>query len=187
MNERLFLQPPEIVEVEGPVIFLAGPIQGAPDWQSQAVEYIWKQDPEIAIASPRKDYLPGTFVYEKQVDWETHNLRRAASQGVIAFWLATEAQRKMKLIERLKAIASLSLGRSLPLPRAYAQTSRFELGEWKMHHEYEGVKLTVGIEEGFGNGRYIRRRFSQDCPNVKIADSLPEMCQNAVELVTLTD
>jgi hypothetical protein len=30
---ELYIQPPEIIEVEGPVIFLAGPIQGAPLWQ----------------------------------------------------------------------------------------------------------------------------------------------------------
>ena len=51
-----------------------------------------------------------------------------------------------------------------------------------MRHEYEGAKLTIGIEEGFGNARYIRRRFSQDVPDVKIADSLEEMCRNAVDL-----
>jgi hypothetical protein len=56
-----------------------------------------------------------------------------------------------------------------------------------MRHEYEAIKLTVGIEEGFGNARYIRRRFSQDCPDVKIADNLNEMCKNAVGLVRRTN
>lgn len=167
MAERLLLQPPEIVETNGPVAFLAGPIQGAPDWQSEATARIHELDPSIVVASPRKDYPEGTFVYEKQVDWETHFLRVAGKLGVIAFWLARQ---------------------TIETPgRAYAQTSRFELAEWKMRHEYEGVKLTIGIEEGFGNARYIRRRFSQDCPDVKIANSLPEMCQNAVDLVHQTD
>jgi hypothetical protein len=52
-----------------------------------------------------------------------------------------------------------------------------------MKHEYEDAKLTVGIEEGFGNARYIRRRFGQDSPDVKIADSLEAMCENAVDLL----
>lgn len=52
-----------------------------------------------------------------------------------------------------------------------------------MHHEYDGSKITLGIEKGFGNARYIRRRFGQDCPDVKIADTLEEMCQNAIELI----
>jgi len=101
------------------------------------------------------------------VDWETHFLRTAGKLGVIAFWLAAQ---------------------TVDTPgRAYAQTSRFELAEWKMRHEYEGAKLTVGIEEGFGNARYIKRRFSQDCPDIRIADDLDTMCQNAVELTRQTD
>lgn len=162
MPERIVLQPPEIVDIGGPVIFLAGPIQGAPDWQSEAATIIHDIDATITVASPRKDYEDGTFVYERQVDWETHFLRIAGRHGVVAFWLAAQ---------------------TVDTPgRAYAQTTRFELAEWKMHHQYEGAKITIGIEKGFGNERYIRRRFGQDCPEVKIADSLPEMCRNAVDL-----
>lgn len=163
MAERLLIQPPEIAETDGPLIFLAGPIQGARDWQTEAAATIHDIDPAIVVASPRRDYPEGTFVYEKQVDWETHFLRKAGQIGVVGFWLAAQEEETPG--------------------RAYAQTSRFELAEWKMRHEYEGVKLTVGIEEGFGNVRYIRRRFSQDCPDVKVADNLPEMCKNAVDLV----
>lgn len=162
MSNRLFLQPPEIIETHAPVIFLAGPVQGAPDWQLPAAEMIHERDPEVIVASPRKDYAEGTFVYERQVDWETHFLRTAGRTGVIAFWLAAQTEQTPG--------------------RAYAQTTRFELAEWKLRHEYEGAKVTIGIEEGFGNARYIRRRFSQDAPNVKIVDSLEEMTRNAVEL-----
>ncbi|HEU5004505.1 MAG TPA: hypothetical protein VFT49_00250 [Candidatus Saccharimonadales bacterium] len=162
MSERLVLQPPEIIKVEGLLIFLAGPIQGASNWQPVAAGKIHGIDPSIAVASPRRDYPEGTFVYEKQVDWETYYLRRAGRLGVVSFWLAAQAEETPG--------------------RAYAQTTRFELAEWKMKHEHEGAKITIGIEEGFGNARYIRRRFEQDCPEVKIADTLEEMCQNAVDL-----
>lgn len=164
MSERLLLQPPEIVETDSPVIFLAGPIQGGPDWQTEAANLIHDIDSSIIVASPRKNYPEGTFVYEKQVDWETHFLRTAGHTGVVAFWLAAQVEETPG--------------------RAYAQTTRFELAEWKMKHEYEGAKLTIGIEEGFGNARYIRRRFSQDAPDVLIANSLAELCQNAVNLAT---
>ncbi|HUD07388.1 MAG TPA: hypothetical protein VMR34_05885 [Candidatus Saccharimonadales bacterium] len=187
MTERLFLQPPDLVEVQGPLIFLAGPIQDAPDWQETAKTHIHELDPAIAVASPRKIYTKGAFVYEKQVDWETHSLRRAGEEGVIAFWLAAQEQKRLSIHARLGAMATLLIKGTLPLPRAYAQTSRFELGEWKKNHEYEWTHLTIGIEEGFGNARYIRRRFSQGCPDVKIADSLSEMCQNAVDLVHLSN
>jgi hypothetical protein len=165
MPERLVVQPPEIVDTPDNIIFLAGPIQGAPEWQSMAADLIHDIDESVVVASPRKNYAPGEFVYPRQVDWETHFLRRAGRTGVVAFWLAAQ---------------------TIETPgRAYAQTSRFELAEWKMKHELEGAKLTVGIEEGFGNARYIRRRFNQDAPDVKIADSLEEMCENAVDLLNL--
>lgn len=162
MSEKV-LQPPEIVDVDSKVIFLAGPIQGAPDWQSQAIEIIHELDSGIVVASPRKDYEEGTFVYERQVDWETHYLNTAAKLGLIVFWLARQAEETPG--------------------RAYAQTSRFELGEWKSRHEQDGVKLVVGIDKGFGNARYIRRRFAKDCPNVPILDSLQKTMTTAVELI----
>jgi hypothetical protein len=162
MTERRVLQPPEIVETDGPVVFLAGPIQGGPNWQEPAATLIHDIDPYLIVASPRRDYPEGSFVYERQVDWETHFLRTAGRNGVIAFWLAAQVEE--------------TPGRS------YAQTTRFELAEWKMRHEYDGTKLAIGIEEGFGNARYIRRRFSQDAPDVPIVDSLEALARSAVDL-----
>jgi len=162
VSELILLQPPEIIEVTDPVIFLAGPIQGASEWQHDAANKIHQLDSSIVVACPRKNYPEGTFVYESQVDWETHYLRLAGKTGVVVFWLAGQVEE--------------TPGRS------YAQTTRFELAEWKMKHEYESAKLTIGIDRGFGNARYIRRRFSQDCPDVIIADSLEKTCLNAVRL-----
>lgn len=163
MTERLLLTPPEIVDTQDHLIFLAGPIQGAPDWQSTAAEIIHDLDSSIVVASPRKEYEEGSFVYERQVDWETHFLRKAGKAGVVAFWLANQ---------------------TIETPgRSYAQTTRFELAEWKMRHEYEGAKLAVGIEEGFGNERYIRRRLTQDAPGIPISNSLEQLMADAVELL----
>src|SRR3989338_9255350 len=106
------LLPSVIVEVEGPVVFLAGPIQGAPDWLEEAARILSEFEPALTVASPRA--LPNEYEkfdeahYRAQVDWETHYLRRAAREGVIMFWLAKE---KTHIHER-----------------AYAQTSRFEIG-----------------------------------------------------------
>lgn len=162
MAERLFLQPPDITDIEGEVIFLAGPIQGGPEWQYQAAAIIHDLNSQLVIACPRKNYVENGFIYEKQVDWETHYLNRAARAGAIMFWLAAQVEETPG--------------------RAYAQTTRFELGEWKARHQQSGVKLIVGIEEGFGNERYIRRRLGQDCPNIPILSSLKETCQTTVAL-----
>lgn len=158
----MIIYPPELTPLEGPVIFLAGPIQGAPNWQEEAIAYFQQAAPDIHIASPRRVYLPGKFNYAKQVDWETHFLNRAAEQGVVLFFLAKEA-------ERVEG-------------RAYAQTTRFELGEWKAKHQWLGTRLVVGIEEGFTNARYIRRRLMQDCPNIPMSSLLAETCEAAIRL-----
>ena len=214
------LHPPEYEVLKGPLIFLAGPIQGAYEWQSSAIQYIQAKCPKINIANPRrpleseeddsisnspiiqgysqsspfgratmvemivplefwlgegnshedltagKTTSSGDFSDEKfneQADWETFHLRRASTEGCILFWLAKEYE---------------------PIcDRAYAQTTRFELAEWKMRHERDGAKLIVGIEKGFTGARYIKRRLSQDCPEVKICSSLEQTCKEAIKAV----
>lgn len=158
--------PPDYIEIKKPLIFLAGPIQSAERWQDEAIKII-RENSDFAVASPRR---PGEFegdfgaeMYNEQVDWETHHLRKAAGNGAIIFWLAKEKSHKCE--------------------RAYAQTTRFELAEWKVRHERDGVNLVIGIEDGFTNARYIRRRFSQDCPKVKICSTLKETCMAAIGLI----
>jgi hypothetical protein len=148
---------------ETPVIFIAGPIQGAPNWHEKAIAYLQAKAPNVLIASPKKAYLEDTFVYGEQVDWESHFLNRAASNGCVLFWLAKEETH---------------------FPgRAYAQTSRFELGEWATKQGQLNSNLVVGIEEGFSGARYIRRRLSQQNPAVLLSTSLEETCDNALKLI----
>ncbi len=162
---------PSYEPIEGPLVFLAGPIQGAARWQDKAIPYLQNCVPDINIASPRRDdasYNKGEFsveLYAEQVDWETFYLRKAAENGVILFWLAKEVQHNIS--------------------RAYAQTTRFELAEWKIRHERDFVKLALGIEEGFTGAKYIRRRFAQDCPSLTICKTLEETCDEAIGLLIL--
>ncbi len=141
-------------ENTSPIIFLAGPIQGATNWQQEAIETIHAIKPDIQIANPRREYLPGEFDYNKQVDWEKYHLHHAGRYGAIMFWLARETEHDCT--------------------RAFAQTTRWEVSEWKKNHEFYGTKLVVGIEEGYTGARYTRRRFAQDCPDVPVFDSLEE-------------
>lgn len=146
-----------------PVIFLAGPIQGAPDWHKKAIAYLQAKAPTLALASPKKAYLDGSFVYGEQVDWESHFLNRAASNGCILFWLAKEETHFPE--------------------RAYAQTSRFELGEWAAKQSQLNCNLVVGIEKGFSGARYIRRRLNQQNTAVVQSNSLEDTCDNALKLI----
>src|ERR1035437_5973020 len=107
---------PEYPEVgEAPLVFLAGPIQGAPLWQEDAIKILAQLNPELWVASPRRltPVVKSGFKgdkYAEQVDWETHHLRKAAKNGAVIFWLAAKTE-------------------DIP-GREYAQTTRVELGNW---------------------------------------------------------
>ena len=155
--------PPHYPDPAGPLVFLAGPIQGAAVWQSEAAAHLHELMPGLHVANPRRVHKDEPVSYDQQVDWETHHLRRAATTGVILFWLAKEYTHFCD--------------------RAYAQTTRFELAEWKVRHERDGVRLVVGLDAGFTGAKYIRRRFAQDCPGVPVCDTLRATCKAAVRIL----
>jgi hypothetical protein len=159
---------PSLEDVDGPTIFLAGPIQGAFDWQKDAIKLLTYACPEANIANPRRNIaVKGEFpkeMYDEQVDWETKYLRRAGENGVIMFWLSKELEHMCD--------------------RAYAQTTRFELGEWKMMHELALRNIVIGIEKGFTGAKYILRRIPQDCAELPILDSLEETCVAASRIAS---
>lgn len=162
MAERKVFEPPEYISPEQKVIFLAGPIQGTSNWQSLAINILTELNPNVCIASPRREKTK-ELTYDRQVNWETENLRKAGENGVVMFWLARETEQ---------------------IPgRSYAQTSRAELFEWKVRHERDGAKIVVGIEEGFTGSRYVKKRFGEDCPDVPILDSLENTCIKTLELI----
>jgi hypothetical protein len=162
MQKGKILLPPDITKIDGPLIFLAGPIHDARDWQKEAIAIFQADFPEVNIASPRRETFDESFVYEDQIDWETRHLRRAGENGVVMFWLSEESDHLYG--------------------KAFAQTTRFELAEWKLRHERDGIKLAIGMEEGFTGERYFRWRFSHDCPDVPILKTLTETCRVAGEM-----
>jgi len=152
------------------IIFLAGPIQGTWNWQESVIESLKDLESSFVIASPRRQKIDRKnftdVTYNEQVDWETEYLRRAK---IIVFWLAKETKHDCK--------------------RAYAQTTRFELAEWKLKYESNMTKfdLIVGIEPGFSGERYIRRRFEQDSPSTFICDSLESVINFIKTRITLKE
>lgn len=83
-------------------VFLAGPIQGAPDWQNTLPEL----DNIIWISPRRYNAVLNDETHRQQMEWETRALRTA---NIILFWIPEE-------VEHVEG-------------RGYAQTTRFELGE----------------------------------------------------------
>jgi hypothetical protein len=169
----IVLTPPSYRQYSNPSVFLAGPIQGADNWQQTAAGIIHSLEPNLIIANPRRDVeFKGDFsdeMYNEQVDWETHHLRDAANYGTILLWLAKEDRHDCG--------------------RAYAQTSRFELGEWfgwyRRHHlpTWAERGFAIGIEDGFSGGRYIKRRIMQDLPHVPVHNTLEDTCAYAARLI----
>lgn len=138
------------------VIFLAGPILGAPDWQMSAMKMMAEEN--VVVANPRA--LSFDHGFEAQVDWETRWLSRAAFRGVILFWLSYEAA---------------------PQPgRAFGQTTRFELGEWLSKTVYTKAQVVVGADNAFTGLGYIRHRL-RDYPRVPpIQSTLKETVELAL-------
>jgi hypothetical protein len=75
------LLPTTIVPIEGPLVFLAGPIQGAPHWQADAIRWFAEYAPTISVASPRRVDRSREFDYAAQVDWETYHLRSGTDES----------------------------------------------------------------------------------------------------------
>ncbi len=164
-----YLSIEEWEEIGRNFVFIGGPIQGAADWQSDAIKRLHSLESKITIFSPRRiEKTVGDYSQEKyieQVDWERSHLKKSWRKGVVMFWLAKEYEHHCD--------------------RSYAQTSRVELAESKLRHEINWSKLVVGIESGFSGERYIRKIFSGDCPDVKIYDNLKETCEEAIRLTKI--
>jgi hypothetical protein len=88
-------------------------------------------------------------------------LNRAANEGCILFWLPLESIHYCN--------------------RAYAQTSRIEIGEWKTKHLEKGINLVIGFEKGFSGENYLRYRLSKECPNIPLCSTLEETCSKAIQ------
>ncbi len=153
MNSVVVIDPSDDVSwsnLTPPVIFLAGPIQGAPSWHADAIAALSgaasrRGLERLLIASPKRRDWPAKDAYDfaRQVEWETEWLGWAAQTGCIMFWLA-------------KAIEN-------DPDRSYAQTTRFELGNWySQRWKYERNGMVVGIEPGFHGERYIRHMLRDE-------------------------
>lgn len=144
-TERL-MTPPHLTGVDEslPVVFIAGPIQGAPDYQTPFAQQLISRHDSLFVASPRRLSIDNEFDYDQQVLWEQVNLGRAAFNGVIAFWIAAQDY-------------SLSYDSG----RAYAQTTRFEFGQaLGRKAERPAIKVQIGIDSDYGSqGGGLERYF----------------------------
>ena len=132
--------------IESPLLFLAGPIRGGGDWQSDMAEQILKQEPSANIACPsrwggthrlvRHFHQPFSQADNRQLVWERHYLKQAGIEqsvpGCIIFWLGRESTAKPH-----------------PGPEPYAMDTRREIGKFTAFAEMMNVRMVVGGDRSF--------------------------------------
>lgn len=148
-----------VLDAAEPLLFIAGPVQGASDYQTAVAHAVLRRRPDFVVATPRvpEELDRGSFDYDRQVDWEERHLWRAAQLGGIAFWFAAQDP-------------------ALPYRpgRAYAQTSRIEIGMVAGWRRFTAVNMVVGFDPDYDGGseRYIRRMMCRD--GVAVATGMEE-------------
>ncbi len=144
----------------GPLIFLAGPIQQAPNWQTEAIRILTSMQTRALIANPRGPE-PWHGDYKAQVDWERFHLNHACKYGIVLFWMARETSHDCQ--------------------RNYAQTTRVEWGRVFERHLNLGARIAIGVEEGFTGEKYIRDMVSTEAPTLCVNCRLSDTCLRAID------
>jgi len=132
--------------IVSPLFFLAGPIRGGGDWQSDMTEHIIIREPSAHIACPsrwndehrlaRYFHQPFSQADNRQLVWERRYLNQSGLwpgvPGCVIFWLSKE-----------------STTHPHPGPEPYAMDTRRELGKFTAYAEMRNVRMVIGGDRGF--------------------------------------
>lgn len=126
-------------------IFLAGPIMGALNWRKNLIYRLNKINKDFLIFNPQKIQKPEEYNLSVQVEWERSNMIRSSTNGVLIFWFANQETERES--------------------GSFAQTSRFEIGEFiKRKEENKELNIIVGFDTAFEHESYIKYK----CEKLKI-------------------
>lgn len=169
---QLIIPKKYVLELEAPLIFLAGPIKSAPNWQDEAIGFLFSQEENLVIASPRRGIrdviapyvIPGDETYfPRQRAWERHYLDMASKTGAILLWLPGEAEHDCK--------------------KVYGAMTRVELGQWITRYHFDkNVRFCIGSDGNFPELHTIEFDLKMDAPDKDIKKTLEETCTEAVRL-----
>ncbi len=159
-------------EIDAPLIFLAGPIRSAPNWQDEAIRILFSYDQNLVIASPRRDMRDTIAPYiatgiedhfHRQRAWERHYLDIASKTGCILFWLPGEEVHDCN--------------------KVYGAMTRVELGEWMTNYRHDNsVRFCVGSDGRFQELDTIRYDMSIDAHGKDVKTTLEDTCIEALRL-----
>ena len=167
--------PKTYVGINKPLIFLAGPIRSAPNWQDEAIDILFAIEKDILVASPRrgtKNSLQEYVVkgeedhFPRQRAWERHYLPIASKNGAIMFWLPGEEKHDCK--------------------KVYGAMTRIELGQWMTRYSLDNRhRVCVGGDGNFPEFDTICYDLSKDMEYIEIHDKLEDTCREALRLSKL--
>lgn len=160
---KIIIAPEYENDPSSPLVFLAGPVRHAPDWQSNAIALL-QVNRRINIASPRRIHgLPDLDNdIRDQIAWEAHYKNKSLENGVILFWLPKPAD---------------------AAPNTYALTSCFELGELAALLLKDAARVVIGIDTHFTEARFMRDTLQAKIPSLKIHESLVSATSSALEIL----
>lgn len=157
---------------DSPLIFLAGPIRSAPNWQDEAIGIIFSGRPDVVIASPRRGIRESIAPYvfhgneshfSRQRAWERHYLDLASKTGAIMFWLPGEEIHDYN--------------------KVYGAMTRLELGQWMTNYKHDkNVRFCIGSDGQFPEIRTIRYDLSLDAPDKIVCATLEDACHESLRL-----
>ena len=166
-----------VANLDAPLIFLAGPIRSAPNWQDEAIEIIFAHNPEVVVASPRRGVRENLEKYvlsgdanffPRQRAWERHYLDVAGKPeseqgGAVLFWLPGEAEHNCQ--------------------KVYGAMTRLELGQWMANYRHDPeVRFCVGSDGNFPDLHTIAYDLKLDAPDKDIKKTLEETCAEALRI-----
>jgi hypothetical protein len=169
---KLIIPKTYISKLDAPLIFLAGPIRSAPNWQDEAIKILFSQESDLIIASPRRGIRNEISKYvvcgnenyfPRQRAWERYYLDLASKTGAILFWLP----RRKNIFTR----------------KVYGAMTRIELGQWMTNYRNDNsVRFCIGTDGKFPEMNTIEYDLSLDAPDKKIFNSLEETCAEALRI-----
>lgn len=164
--------PKTYARIEEPLIFLAGPIKGAPNWQDEAINILFSKNENLTIVSPRRGIRPEISrciakgdeeYFPRQRSWERHYLDLASKKGAILFWLPGEVEHNCD--------------------KSYGAMTRVEIGQWMTNYRHDNsINFCVGSDNKFSELHTIEYDLKLDAPNKKIYSTLEETCEEAIRL-----
>ena len=161
-----------IENIQTPLIFLAGPIRGAPNWQDEAAEIIFSREPNLDVISPRRGvndkilkYLANgrNDFFPRQRAWERHYLDLSKRKGCVMFWLPGEIEHNCE--------------------KSYGAMTRLELGQLMTDYRHDNsTRFCVGSDGNFSELDTIVYDLALDAPDKRISPTLEETCTEAIKI-----